>query len=892
MENNNPDPFEIIEPGSVLYENMEKTYSVNHLKLEQYFPQVATQVEINYVPEFQLYQDNEFRYGILFKSSKGKDHFVFLTDYDTIQARQRQFAEVMAKYRHIFFLGTGIGEYLLLLADYMQGDWIVKENVVLPKIWIIEPEPIWFRTTLSFIDLQDLLSQPYLHFAVGQGWQNELEKQLVSNIRQDEPCLIIQNPTRNLDNYVKTIFHLFECVTHGGVDFLQRDRCRQVYEKKLADNITLVQGKLVPYELSQDQRKTYWKNLENLAKYEHFHCDGNVMLELKECEPCIVYKDKNIGIMVGGEKGGHLPLTADDDTTKEILTQFEAENSHYITYLVAGSGDGKVLRKVLDITNIANRWEGFAQVVYLIELHPIIFKVCLYFVDLENEIMSRRLRIFVGKNAVERFSHYIRDDSQARRPNKYFISNYYSATNLVQKIEEFLMSREQAEIFESKYLYQEIEKYYTGISYLQWKKRFTEYSKVKVMCITTRRSSFVQYCSRDLIEGFRENSCSCELIIEKDGLSSTTILEILKKLHAFKPDIVFLINHLRDEINYLPPNVPYFCWIQDPVYHIFENNALKINSYERVYAISSKWINELGGKDKYKNVQINFLPLGVNRKLYRPLKVSKKSYDVTYISHMSHPKELLALYSDSKERLYSAGEKEIFKNDGRLHYLLDQIYVLLAGKIAGLKIDGLNSLIDDRNRKLFLLDILKNFGLDDSSEIFKYLISFRSRLWKTIEAGLKYRAISELMTNGFRVGVWGINWDKYSGLQTIANGPAENGNDINEIQNNSHICLNNSMIISFHMKALEIMSSNSFMLTRKNEFDIESITDHFVEGDEIVLFRDENELVEKAGYYMDHPGEMKDISQRAYEKVLKMYTYKAISRKILRDFRTSFEKLC
>lgn len=896
MHKNSPEALEIIEPGSALYDNLERTFAVNDEKLQQYFLHVAKQLEVVNFLDFQLCQDNEFRYGLLNKNLNDKEHFVFLTDYESIQSRQRQFAEIMARYRHILFLGTGIGEYLLLMADFLRGDWMLKEKVNLPEIWIIEPQPIWLKATLSFIDIHDLWSQSHLHFAVGQGWKEELAEQLISHVREDERCLIIQNPTRDLNQFVKTICHHFGCGVHGGVDLWDGNRHVHVLEKKMTRSTASPQENVTqftPYTLTETNLERYRRNMELLEKYQHFYCDENVLSELKDCNPFIVYtKDKGLGLLINGEQGGHLPLSANDITTKNILLQFEKENCNHFNYLVAGSGDGQVLRDILDITNISNRWEGFAQIVYLIEVHPIIFKVCLYFIDFDKEIKSGRFRLFIGKNAVEKFSNYITNDSQARRPNRYFISNYYTITNLIPRIEEFLLKKEQVEIFQSKYLYQELETYYREISPNLWKKRFAENSKVKVMCITTRRSSFVQYCSRDLIEGFRENNCNCEFIIENDGLSTITIPDILKRFCEFKPDLVFLLNHLRDELNYIPPNVPFFCWVQDPVYQIFENNTLKINEFEQVYSISNKWISELQGKDKYKGVHIKFLPLGVNYSLYKPLRSKEKKYDVTYISHMSDPKELFSLYSDSKERQYSAGEKEIFKSDSSLQPLVEQIYAVFAEKLSNMEIDVINSLINDNNRKEFILDVLSLFELNEEALLFKYLSSFRSRLWKTIEACLKYRAIFKLVSNGFRVGVWGINWEKYPGLNMIANGPAENGKVINEIQNESYISLNNSMIISFHMKALEIMSSNSFMLTRRNEFDIEPITDHFVENDEIVLFGGEDELIEKAGYFINHPNEMKEISQKAYERVMKMYTYKAISERILRDFKKRFEDMC
>ena len=47
----------------------------------------------------------------------------------------------------------------------------------------------------------------------------------------------------------------------------------------------------------------------------------------------------------------------------------------------------------------------------------------------------------------------------------------------------------------------------------------------------------------------------------------------------------------------------------------------------------------------------------------------------------------------------------------------------------------------------------------------------------------------------------------------------------------------------------------------------------FKNGEDLVWFEDENDLVEKVRYYLEHEDERKKIARKGYEKVRKFHTY-------------------
>ena len=86
----------------------------------------------------------------------------------------------------------------------------------------------------------------------------------------------------------------------------------------------------------------------------------------------------------------------------------------------------------------------------------------------------------------------------------------------------------------------------------------------RVLLLTTRFSSVLQYSTRDAAEGFRQIGWDARVVIEPTPAHRLYRPAIRRALDEFKPDLVFQIDHLRHEHGDLfPPNLPFACWVQD-----------------------------------------------------------------------------------------------------------------------------------------------------------------------------------------------------------------------------------------------------------------------------------------------------------------------------------------
>jgi hypothetical protein len=86
----------------------------------------------------------------------------------------------------------------------------------------------------------------------------------------------------------------------------------------------------------------------------------------------------------------------------------------------------------------------------------------------------------------------------------------------------------------------------------------------RVLLLTTRFSTVLQYSTRDTADAFRALGWDAHVLIEPGPSHRMYQHSIRAALAEFKPDLIFQIDHLRHEHNGLfPPEVPFVCWGQD-----------------------------------------------------------------------------------------------------------------------------------------------------------------------------------------------------------------------------------------------------------------------------------------------------------------------------------------
>lgn len=68
------------------------------------------------------------------------------------------------------------------------------------------------------------------------------------------------------------------------------------------------------------------------------------------------------------------------------------------------------------------------------------------------------------------------------------------------------------------------------------------------------------------------------------------------------------------------------------------------------------------------------------------------------------------------------------------------------------------------------------------------------------------------------------------------------------------------------LRAFDIMGAGGFLLSNYQE----DFLDYFIPGEDFVYFEDENDMLLKIEYYLNHDKERKEIACNGYEKVKKI----------------------
>lgn len=97
---------------------------------------------------------------------------------------------------------------------------------------------------------------------------------------------------------------------------------------------------------------------------------------------------------------------------------------------------------------------------------------------------------------------------------------------------------------------------------------------------------------------------------------------------------------------------------------------------------------------------------------------------------------------------------------------------------------------------------------------------------------------------------------------------------------NSKIVFNISMLDDINMRTFEIMATGSLCMTNW----IPTIEELFTDGKNIVLYRSEDEMIDKAKYYLAHDDERERIAQAGYEEVMARHTIQHRVDVILSEF--------
>lgn len=431
--------------------------------------------------------------------------------------------------------------------------------------------------------------------------------------------------------------------------------------------------------------------------------------------------------------------------------------------------------------------------------------------------------------------------------------------------------------FHNKYLQKKEEYTRRAVTYYKINKEKVAQNilqgKPKILFITSLFTTALQYHTRDCSEAVRDMGLEAEIVIEKNRLCrlDASVLT-MKKIVTFQPDIIFFIDHFRFEYQSFMrglDSIVWICWAQDPLDLFLSNDtALKLKERDIVVSEFYSWKKFLNVK--YNKERLIYYPLVASHKIYHSYTLSEKEKenyksDICLICHKIPAEEYAEAFAGNFQ-----GKTRNFIRDLYLSYIeyvrrtdhlfmKEEDYELYICEYIGAKLN-----CDVSPDEIAII-------VDDMSKHFKCLL-YREQIadW-LIDAGY---------TN---LKFWGNGWEKTEKYRPYAMGAAENGEVMSKILQTSKIVIGNNAYLTGPSRVAETLLSGAFYLGNEipPELDVSDIRYYLKEGEDVIFWKNKEDLLSKIKFYLDHEEERQNMAAAGQKKALKMLTYQKFMENIL-----------
>ncbi len=211
-------------------------------------------------------------------------------------------------------------------------------------------------------------------------------------------------------------------------------------------------------------------------------------------------------------------------------------------------------------------WPG----VYVVYADPVECMNGLAHADLRSVLSQERTVALVGPDASER----LLNDLRARltgRINGAYIPLSRLGTPASPRVSEMLDTAEAEQVAEHERLVREVTALYAGRDIAWWRERFASGRPLRILVPSCRYTTFVQHAAADLVEALKRQGHEADLLFEADDSFRFSTLAYLRAISRLKPDLMVLINYMRQHIGeWVPRELPFVTWIQDAMPHLFD----------------------------------------------------------------------------------------------------------------------------------------------------------------------------------------------------------------------------------------------------------------------------------------------------------------------------------
>jgi len=327
----------------------------------------------------------------------------------------------------------------------------------------------------------------------------------------------------------------------------------------------------------------------------------------------------------------------------------------------------------------------------------------------------------------------------------------------------------------------------------------------RALILTSRFTTVLQYSARDSAEALESLGWNVRLVMERSHYHQITGTSIQRHLDEHRPDMVFVIDHLRREYpKVFPKQLPWVCWIQDHLPNLTNRTAgASITRRDFVLTPVAPMYAE-----RYDYPVRQILPVGKLTKMpTRPADWTSDGDDLAFVSHASQtPRRIIEQVVEM-----TGGDVSCEQIIRRCAQRMIDVYD--AGRSIATPYE-VRRLLDETEAET---GIAINIP-DLRPMVVDWLFTKLNNALYRHEALGWFADIAE--QRGLSLALYGHGWESHPRFGKYARGVVQYGEDLEQLARRTKINLQIVPFFCLHQRLLDGLAAGGFYLVRAHPFDM------------------------------------------------------------------------
>ncbi|HYE02565.1 MAG TPA: hypothetical protein VD963_04950, partial [Phycisphaerales bacterium] len=451
------------------------------------------------------------------------------------------------------------------------------------------------------------------------------------------------------------------------------------------------------------------------------------------------------------------------------------------------------------------RPDGHQPAITLVQADPLEFLDALAMADLAEHLRCPRLRLFVGPDALGRAQADLHD-----RPDHH-LDGYAVATpgtvagarsGAGQGVEQVLRGAATLQHERLARLGARVDALYQGRDPAWWARRYQQAGAqgppLRVLILSCRYTTFVRHSGHDLADALARLGCSVRVLMEPDDSTHLSASAYLSAVLDFEPDLAICVNYHRQAFaGSLPAALPFVCWIQDAMAHLFTEAAGKALG-PLDFTIGHLY-PELFAPFRYPRARTLAVPVVACARKFAPAGPRAPARrdlacDVAYVSHQSQTPEALHAQLLAGTRA-TPGQEGVARLLGTLEPGVREV---AARASLGLPVRELEALVSRELTRARggqtppaqdVITLVKQYA----EPLAERIVRHQTLAW----------AADAARRRGWSLKIFGRGWEDHPSLSEFAAEPLEHGDELRAGYQAAGVHLHMSLRATLHQRVLE-----------------------------------------------------------------------------------------